>query len=305
MELSICIPIYNQNVTSLVTELRGQAMRADCQFEILLMDDGSTQYKETNSRLHELEGVRYIALPKNVGRSAIRNKLVDEAFYDYLLFMDCDVFPDNSSFIENYLRMEGHDVVVGGYQYGDQPISDAYALRWKYGKHREERSAAKRSKRPNDSFSTFNFLIKKSIFKQVRFDETLQGYGHEDTLFGLSLKEAGVKVTHIDNPLMHLGYDNSAVYLEKSVNSVHNLWTIYGKVVDSDADSREGQEAFVESVKLLRYYKSLERSGMVSLFASLFGVAEKLIQFNLLGKNPSLLLFDLYKLGTLCVYTNR
>lgn len=91
MELSICIPIYNQNVTPLVNELRAQALRADCQFEILLMDDASTRYKEANSRLCELEGVRFIGLEKNVGRSVIRNKLADEAFYDYLLFMDCDV----------------------------------------------------------------------------------------------------------------------------------------------------------------------------------------------------------------------
>lgn len=297
MELSICIPIYNQNVTSLVSELRAQALRADCLFEILLMDDASTSFRETNRRLQDWEGVRFMALSKNVGRSAIRNKLADEALYDYLLFMDCDVLPDSPNFLENYLKMEGHDVVVGGYKYPDQPISDAYMLRWRYGKKREERSASERNRKPNDSFSTFNFLIKKSIFKEVRFDESLRGYGHEDTFFGISLKEAGVKVSHIDNPLVHLGYDNSAVFLEKSYNSVHNLWTIYGKVKD--------KEAFVESVKLLRYYKKLERSGLVSLFAKLHGYANSLFQSNLLGKSPSLFLFDFYKLGTLCVCASR
>ncbi len=297
MELSICIPIYNQNVTSLVNELRAQALRADCAFEILLMDDASTRFKEANSRLHDLEGVRYIGLPKNVGRSAIRNKLADEAFYDYLLFMDCDVLPYSPDFLEKYIQMDGHDVVVGGYRYEEQPISDAYTLRWKYGKRREERSAAVRSRRPNDSFSTFNFLIKKSLFKQVRFDESLCGYGHEDTFFGITLKEAGVQVTHIDNPLLHLGYDNSAVFLEKSHNSVQNLWAIYGKVKDKDS--------FAESVKLLRYFRSLERSGLVPLFAKIFPYAEKLFQYNLLGKSPSLLFFDLYKLGTLCVCSSH
>lgn len=297
MELSICIPIYNQNVTPLVNELRAQALRADCQFEILLMDDASTRYKEANSRLCELEGVRFIGLEKNVGRSVIRNKLADEAFYDYLLFMDCDVLPYSPDFLEKYIQMEGHDVVVGGYRYEEQPISDAYTFRWKYGKKREERSAATRNRRPNDSFSTFNFLIKKSIFKQVRFDESLKGYGHEDTFFGISLKEAGVKVTHIDNPLLHLGYDNSAVFLEKSRNSVHNLWAIYGKVADRDG--------FADSVKLLRYYRSLERSGLVSLCATLFTYADKVLQYNLLGKSPYLFLFDLYKLGTLCVCSSH
>lgn len=297
MELSICIPIYNQDVTSFVNELREQALRADCLFEILLMDDASTLHKETNRRLQELEGVRFIALEKNVGRSAIRNKLADEAMYDYLLFMDCDVCLDHSDFIDNYLKMDGHDVVVGGTKYADRPPSEAYQLRWLYGKKREERCAVVRNRKPNDSFSTFNFLIRKALFKQVRFDETLRGYGHEDTLFGLSLKKAGVKITHIDNPLIHMGYDNSAVYLEKSYHSIQNLWAIYGKVQD--------KETFVNSVKLLRYYKALERSGMVAVFVKFFAYAEKLCQYNLLGKSPSLFLLDLYKLGVLCVCSSR
>ena len=100
MELSICIPVYNQDVTSLVHELHRQASRSSCAFEILLMEDGSTSFLEENSTLGSLESVRYVRLPQNVGRSAIRNRLADEARYEYLIFMDCDVFPQDDSFLE-------------------------------------------------------------------------------------------------------------------------------------------------------------------------------------------------------------
>lgn len=293
MELSICIPIYNQNVTSLVNELRRQALRSSCVYEILLMDDGSSLYREENRVLGDLENVRYIGLEHNVGRSAIRNKLADEAQYGYLLFMDCDVYPGDADFLERYIAMEGSDVVVGGYHYGSSPISDKHILRWKYGREREERSAEVRNLRPNDSFSTFNFMIRKSLFGKVRFDEALKGYGHEDTLFGLELGECGVRVKHIDNPLTHLGYDPSELFLGKSRNSVHNLWIIYRKLDDVSS--------FVASVKLLRCFTKLDKVGLSGIIAILSPLFFVLAEKNLLGRHPSLLMFDIYKLFVLCV----
>ena len=293
MELSICIPVYNQDVTSLVHELHRQASRSSCVFEILLMDDGSTSFLEENGALDALEGVRYVRLPQNVGRSAIRNKLADEARYEYLIFMDCDVFPLDDSFLERYIRMEGHDVVMGGYHYGGQPTSDKHILRWKYGKEREERSAEERSVRPNDSFSTFNFMIRRSLFERVRFDESLRGYGHEDTLFGLSLKREGISVTHIDNALSHLNYDTSDVFLQKSLNAVANLQVICQRMGYA--------EDLAESIRILRCFKRIDRFGLSTLFAKIYPLVRPLCEKKLLGKHPSLFIFDLYRLIYLCV----
>ena len=293
MELSICIPVYNQDVTSLVHELHRQASRSSCAFEILLMEDGSTSFLEENSTLGSLESVRYVRLQQNVGRSAIRNRLADEARYEYLIFMDCDVFPQDDSFLERYIRMEGHDVVMGGYRYGEQPTSDKHILRWKYGKEREERSAAERSVRPNDSFSTFNFMIKKALLERLRFDESLKGYGHEDTLFGLSLKREEISVTHIDNALSHLNYDTSDVFLQKSLNAVANLWLI--------CQRRGYAEDLAESIRILRCFRRIDRFGLPTLFAKIYPLVRSSCEKKLLGKHPSLFIFDLYRLIYLCV----
>jgi len=293
MELSICIPVYNQDVTSLVYELHRQVLHTSCAFEILLMDDCSTSFYEKNSMLNALEGVRYVRLSQNVGRAAIRNKLADEAQYNYLLFMDCDVLPLDDSFLDRYIRMKRYIVVMGGYRYGEQPTSDKHILRWKYGKEREEKSAKERSARPNDSFSTFNFMIRKTLFKQIRFDESLKGYGHEDTLFGLSLKRMGITVSHIDNALLHLNYDTSDVFLQKSLNAVANLWLIYQRA--------EYTEDLVGSIKILRCFRRIDRFGLSSLFAKIYPLVRPSCEKNLLGKHPSLFIFDFYRLSYLCV----
>ena len=297
MELSICIPVYNQDVTSLVYELHCQVLHTFCAFEILLMDDCSTSFYEKNSMLNALEGVRYVRLSQNVGRAAIRNKLADEAQYKYLLFMDCDVLPLDDSFLDRYIRMKRYNVVMGGYRYGEQPTSDKHILRWKYGKKREERSAEERSVRPNDSFSTFNFMIRKSLFGQIRFDESLKGYGHEDTLFGLSLKRMGISVSHIDNALLHLNYDTSDVFLQKSLNAVANLWLIC---------QREGYaEDLAESIRILRCFRWIDRFGLSTLFAKIYPLVRPSCEKNLLGKHPSLFIFDLYRLIYLCVCSKK
>jgi len=73
--LSILIPAYNYNITRLATELHRQAMDSGVEFELIVMEDGSERFVADNKKISELEFCRHIILEKNIGRSAIRNKL--------------------------------------------------------------------------------------------------------------------------------------------------------------------------------------------------------------------------------------
>ena len=53
--LSILIPTYNQDITSLVTELQHQVSEQFVDFEIIVMEDGSTLFVEENSIVNGLE----------------------------------------------------------------------------------------------------------------------------------------------------------------------------------------------------------------------------------------------------------
>ena len=160
--LSILIPTYNYDITKLVTELHRQAIEQFIDFEIIVMEDGSKEFIAENKEINNFIFCNHIILKHNIGRSAIRNKLADEAKYEHLLFMDCDAEVNSNQFIERYLAFCHEEcVVIGGTAYDPEETNPDYSLRLKYGKEREARNAAERGK---TNFATFNFLISKNIF---------------------------------------------------------------------------------------------------------------------------------------------
>ncbi|MBK9719217.1 MAG: glycosyltransferase [Saprospiraceae bacterium] len=85
--ISILIPIYNYEVIALARDLLVSCHKANVSFEIIFADDGSNvQYLRLNDALNRMEGIQYIVLPKNIGRSAIRNFLARTSKFDFLLF---------------------------------------------------------------------------------------------------------------------------------------------------------------------------------------------------------------------------
>ncbi|MEL6925904.1 MAG: glycosyltransferase family 2 protein, partial [Bacteroidota bacterium] len=131
--ISVCIPIYNFDVRPLVHTLHQQLLAAAVPFEIVLMDDASTQdFRQINAALESLQHCVYIQLSQNIGRAAIRNQLAQRAQYEALLFMDCDAKAP-PRFIQKYMDSlrEGAAVVVGGRSYSSTAPTDIrQRLRW-------------------------------------------------------------------------------------------------------------------------------------------------------------------------------
>lgn len=290
--LSILIPTYNTAVVSLVRHLLAEAERLDLPIEIRCYDDCShPDFKQKNKVLLEHPEVVYVELEQNLGRARIRNKLAEEAKYPCLLFLDGDVWPPNDRFLEAYLPyLEQEAVVYGGLCYtSTEPPRDRY-LRWRYGQFRESRSAKERSLHGHLAFKTCNFLILKKDLLAIRFEESLNGYGHEDTLFALQLRQKNIPVVHIDNPVVHLGIDISADFLAKSEEAIVNL---HGLLQNPTVAN------FIAQVKLIRYYHLVNRLYLAAPLRFGFSISRKLIYSQLLSSRPSLVLFDFYKLGLL------
>ena len=293
--LSICIPVYNYDVGRLVQDMHHLAGKTGYPFEILLMDDASDEKFRKMNQAINLETVRYIQLPENIGRSRIRNRLAGESKYPYLLFMDCDSAVASPQYIENYTCFfDSPCVCCGGRIYEDKKPSDSTYLRWKYGVERECVPATERNRNPNAGFQTNNFLIHKSLFEKVKFNEELDGYGHEDTLFGLELLGQGIVIRHIDNPLIHLGLESAPDFLKKTENGVANLHKVELLLQEKYPEYANHSRLMQSKLFLQKYHLS----GILSIF---FKILHRPLKNNLSGKNPSLFIFDLYRLGTLCV----
>lgn len=292
--LSICIPIYNYDVTFLVSALKKQIIHENLICEVLLVDDCSSDMElfERNKKLVDNNTVSLIRLDENSGRSLVRNFLASKASYPSLLFLDCDTCPVNDNFLLNYYLEADSDVVVGGIAYRDKMPDERCSLRWNYGRRREEIKVSLRVQNPYASFMTGNFMVKKSVFERIKFNESITQYGHEDTLFGIQLKQLGIAIKHIDNPVFHEGIESNETFIAKTKAGIENLIYLYRNT--------NNREDFARHVKLVKYYRIICSMGLVPIVAWCYRVGESRLLTCLNKKEPNLKLFDVFKLGYLC-----
>lgn len=284
--LSILIPTYNFDCSKLVKELHSQASDLGIEFEILVYDDCSKKKHEENRQLSDLSNVIYKDLTNNYGRSAIRNLMAEDAKFKYLIFLDCDGEIPSKNFLSLYYKFKDEaDVVCGGRIYpNSDKIKKKYLLHWTYGCKRESQCNRCDAK----SFMTNNFLINKEVFETTKFDETMVGYGHEDTIFGIELKKKGYSFKIIKNPIIHIGLYDADDFLKNTRNAIKNLSNIFGK--------KYNIEEFFD-IKLVKVYHFATRLGLSSVLSLYYRFFHKAIEHNLKGKYPNLLLLDTYKLG--------
>lgn len=285
--LSILIPVYNWDCTQLIKDLHFQGLELGMPYEIIIADDCSTDKDlQAKSRLvaETHENCRYFALPHNIGRAAIRNYLADRSQYDTLLFLDCDSAVKDKLFLKKYVEAaDKASVVCGGLIHPDEIPQKGMELRYLYEKSAAfERSAGFRSQNPYLRFTSFSFLIEKSVFMTIRFDETYVRYGYEDVQFGHELERNGISILHIDNPMAHLGLEGSESYLNKTRQAVSNAF--------------EHKDEIGDSSKLLTNYNRVLKFRMRWVFKMIWAFFQKSMERNLLGPKPKLKVFSLYKL---------
>lgn len=287
--ISVLIPVYNTNVYELVAQLSNGLKEAAIEGEIIVIDDASESgYQDSNSNLNALPFVTYHQLQNNIGRLAIRNLLCAKAKGEWLLFLDSDCTLPNHDFLHHYIQTfsKAHDVIVGGRVYPPKPAC-TYMLHWLYGSKRESRGAGK------TGFHTNNFCIKKSLFGQLRFDQIWKGYGHEDTWVGIQLHQLKASILYIDNAVVHTGLETSETFLRKTKEAVHNLVQL---------SHIYNNQTLKQHVTLYRYYGLLKKFALTGVFSFAYQLFKNPIQQQLLSCNPSLFLFDLYRLNLLIQY---
>lgn len=284
--LSILIPIYNQDVNKLVSQLIQQCEELKIEFLISVYDDKSTKkWKRINAPLNHTFKVNYLELSENLGRAKIRNWLAAAAPYKNLLFLDGDSGIVRDDFIKKYVKyIPQYDVVYGGTYYTTKPCrSTKRRLHWKYGLLKEALTPSQRQQNPAMSFHSNNFMIKADIFDQIKFDKSHDGYGYEDVMLAEQLMDAGYKIKHIDNPVQHHGLERTEDFLLKSEDAVKNLVLLQRK-------NRIGPTT------LSKIYEKLSKFGLTRYLPFLYNRYQNLILRKLNDPNPSIKAFQFLKL---------
>lgn len=276
--ISILIPIYNQNVLPLVQTLTEQIEKDKPEdYEIICADDHSEQkWHQNNKDLATRHFIEYMRLPSNMGRSRIRNYLATHARHGHLLFLDGDSMVEQDDFLVTYRQLvDKYPVIVGGRKVTFRPTHSKLRLHWKYSVQRESKSLG---------FISNNFLIRADVFEQIKFDETLVTYGHEDTLFGYCLEENNIPVLRIDNPTTHGDLDCADQFLQKQRLAIKNLLKLRSRYPTLET-------------RLSRAATSLGDGLIRKIVCTVLYKLRRTLEWNLLGSRPSLLALDLYKLS--------
>lgn len=285
--ISILIPTFNDDcvalahaVATLCRDIQG------LEWELIVGDDGSTNQQkiDANRQIDTWPHCRYWLTGVNRGRAAIRNALVREAHGQWLLMIDADLKVMKKDYIRQYVSfMSDHPqpcACCGGYRVGEGPASN---LRYLYEKASEHCQYAKfREKAPYHSFKLSNTLVSRDILLRHPLDERIRQYGYEDVMHGKKLKQEGLPVVHIDNPVLFDRFESNASYIKKIEDSVDVLVTFR---------------------KELKGYSTLLSLACSHVGGALLRMAFPVLSFvrhrlrtNLQSSHPSLLVLRFYKL---------
>lgn len=320
VSLSILLPSYNNDCRPLLKSISRQASalvgsllyRPRCTgqpyvafiYEVIVYDDCSTLQETANLNrklCDELPNCKFVSGTSNVGRSVARNRLVKEAKYEWLLFIDSDLLPVSDDFISAYVkvllsmytatdeavvrRKATTQAFVGGLAVcADNSDTEISNLRFAYEKRAiKQHNCSWRRVNPYSAFHVSNLLIMRDVMLSHPFDSTLQRYGYEDVLLGKELQKDGIIVEHIDNPVAFSHFDENASFVAKTEEGLQTLHSLSAKM-----RGYSGIQTFVER---------LSAFGLVPLLRFAFQLTGGMMRRNLQGKRPSLKIFDLYRIG--------
>lgn len=297
--ISICIPVYNYDLTSLVNCLHSAIEDSEVYSEIIIGSDGcDASFVESYEMLTALKKVRLHRSQNNIGRAAIRNEITGASKGSYLLYIDADalVVSDARDYLDRYIQyLNSSPVICGGVKYREtEPDDPDKYLRWRYGHYRETKTAKTRNKKPYASFSGFNFLMDRSVAEKIKFNEEFVKYGHEDTLFGFQLLNAGIPVLHIDNSLIHDGLEPNRIFLQKTREGISNLSKLYDLVAN--------KKHLGHLVRLVRVYRHIKIVGLDRLLCNIYLKRKRRFEIVVRSRKTKLRMFDLYKLSLFCYH---
>lgn len=123
--ISFIVPVYNEleNIDKLHQQIVAVASSLDVPFEIIMVDDGSTD--GTYKKLKSLNPITIIRMRSNFGQTAAIDAGIKASQYPYIVTMDGDLQndPNDVPALVQHLEENEFDVVSGWRKYRKDPFS--------------------------------------------------------------------------------------------------------------------------------------------------------------------------------------
>lgn len=203
ISLSVIIPTYNrvEALEKCLNALGSQVIDSD--YEVLVIDDGSND--GTDRFIRSLQ--EYYPVPlkywrqANMGPATARNRGIQNARGEILLFIGDDIIAAEPAFLKEHLTWhrenyrEG-EVAVLGYTTWSSEITISPFMRWleNGGPQFSYKGLGHGSTLDARHFYTSNISLKKSFLGKDLFDERFPYAAYEDTELGYRLAQRGLKI---------------------------------------------------------------------------------------------------------------
>ncbi|MCH9632621.1 MAG: Cytidylate kinase [Chlamydiae bacterium] len=240
LKLSVIIPSYNrfEHLKNTIKSLKDQTLPS-IDYEVIVVDDGSTDNTE---ELLANTGFKYIKT-KNLGPAAARNKGIEVAKGDILVFIDADIIVA-SNFLEKVQQLHARTnnlFLVGPRRHLPSDISQFDYKDAKLDSREklllEHSYCLAHLPHPWSLAYTCNISIPKYLLKKVRFDETFTGWGLEDIDFAYSLYKQGARFSFSRQICVFHQYHDRSFNNERFESWKQNLKAFMQKHSESSAQS--------------------------------------------------------------------
>ncbi len=200
IDLSVIVPSYN-GAAKLPNILEALQQQTDQDFELVIVVDGSTDHSEAvlTQYSKNFQYIKIIYQP-NGGRSVSRNRGVEEANGNYLLFFDDDMRPVPSAIAQHKAHITQHPrAILVGAQIEDwkvlqndvQHYKGFLSRKWSSQTYQPDRQG--RLGRDSIYLTAAHFSIAKAVFEQLgKFDENLTD--SEDFDLAVRAVKAGIPI---------------------------------------------------------------------------------------------------------------
>lgn len=191
-EISIIVPAYNveKYIETCLSSIRNQSFS---NFEVIIIDDGSTDNSGTIAENYSKKDSRFIVIhKKNEGLAVARKEGIQHSSGKYIYYLDSDdyIHPQTLEILFSFAEKENADVVQGGFSFvtcdtPTFPINPAEVSYKNVSKIEIFNLLENFNNSPNDNTGLativfWNKLIRRSVF--TRFDFNSNVRIHEDQM---------------------------------------------------------------------------------------------------------------------------